>query len=137
VTNVIIVSLTLDAFQHRAIALSTSVTMIVNFVFLSTVLYRKVGGYNLRYLIGAFVKIALASLVMGLAAYYLYPIIGLLLDQRGLLNQTIALMSVMVVAVLVYFILIRWLGIKEYHEVVEGLKRRFLGRNGGLSTLSD
>jgi len=43
-TNILIVSLTLDAFQHKAIALSTSITMIVNFFFLSAVLYRKVEG---------------------------------------------------------------------------------------------
>ena len=45
-TNILIVSLTLEAFQHKAIALSTSITMIFNFFFLSTILYRKVGGYR-------------------------------------------------------------------------------------------
>jgi hypothetical protein len=37
-------------------------------------------------------------------------------------------MSVMAVAVLVYFVLIRQLGIKEYQEVLGSLKRRFLGK---------
>jgi putative peptidoglycan lipid II flippase len=136
-TNIIIVSLTLDAFQHKAIALSTSITMIVNFCFLSAVLYRKVGGYDLRYLIRSFIKITLASAVMALLAYYLYRALGLILDQHLLLNQIIALLAVMGVAVLVYFVMIRRLGIKEFHEVVEGLKRRFLGRNGGPTALSD
>jgi putative peptidoglycan lipid II flippase len=136
-TNIIIVSLTLDAFQHKAIALSTSITMIVNFCFLSAILYRKVGGYDLRYLIGAFIKITLAAAAMGLLAYYLYRAAGLILDLRLLLNQIVALLSVMAAAVLVYFALIRWLGIKEYHEVVESLKKRFLGRNGGPAALSD
>jgi putative peptidoglycan lipid II flippase len=128
VTNIIIVSLTLNAFQHRAIALSTSVTMIVNFLFLSAVLYKKVGGYDLRYLIGSFIKIVLASAAMGLLAYYLYGAVGLILDQRLLLDQIIALLLVMAVAALAYFALIRLLGIKEYEEVVAGLKRRFLGK---------
>jgi len=135
-TNVLIVSLTLNAFQHKAIAFSTSITMIVNFVFLSVVLYRKVGGYDLRYLIGVFIKITLASLAIGLLAYYLYHVVGLILDQRLFFNQIIALLSIMAVAVLVYFVLIRQLGIKEYHEVVESLKRRFLGSSGGSNTLS-
>ena len=126
-TNIFFVSLTLNAFQHKAIALSTSITMIVNFVFLSAVLYRKVGGYDLRYLIGAFIKITLASLAMGLLAYYLYHVAGLIMDQRLLLNQIIALLLVMAVAVLVYFVLIRQLGIKEYQEVMGSLKKRFLG----------
>jgi hypothetical protein len=38
---------------------------------------------------------------------------------------------------LVYFALIRLLGIKEYHEVVESLKKRFLGSGGGPAALSD
>jgi putative peptidoglycan lipid II flippase len=128
VTNVLFISLTLDAFQHKAIAFSTSVTMIANFCFLSAVLYRKVGGYNLRYLIGAFIKITLASLAMGLLAYYLYPMVGQIMDQRLLQNQIIALLAVMAAAVMVYFVLIRWLGIKEYHEVMEMVKGRFLGK---------
>jgi putative peptidoglycan lipid II flippase len=111
--------------------------MIVNFCFLSAILYRKVGGYDLRYLIRSFIKIALASGAMGLLAYYLYRALGLILDQRLLLNQIIALFLVMAVAALFYFFVIRWLGIKEYHEVVEGLKRRFLGGNGGPAALAD
>jgi putative peptidoglycan lipid II flippase len=125
-TNILIVSLTLNAFQHKAIAFSTSITMIVNFIFLSVVLYRKVGGYNLRYLIGSFIKITFASAAMGLGAYYLYSLAGRILDQRLILNQLIALLVVMALAVLVYFILIRWLGIQEYHEVLETLRRKFL-----------
>jgi putative peptidoglycan lipid II flippase len=128
VTNLVIVSLTLNAFQHKAIALSTSVTMIVNFIFLSVILYKKVGGYDLRYLIGAFIKIILASAAMGILAHYLYHVASLILDQRLLLNQTIALLLVMAAAVLFYFAVIRLLGIKEYHEVMEGVKRRFLGK---------
>jgi putative peptidoglycan lipid II flippase len=137
VTNVLIVSLTLDAFQHKAIALSTSITMIINFFFLSAVLYKKVGGYDLRYLTVAFIKITLASAAMGLAASYLYPLAGQILDQRLVLNQIIALLLVIALAVSIYFILIRWLGIKELREVVGGLKRRFLGRGVGINDLSD
>ncbi|OGP54222.1 MAG: murein biosynthesis integral membrane protein MurJ [Deltaproteobacteria bacterium RBG_13_52_11] len=128
VTNVLFISLALDAFQHKAIAFSTSITMIINFVFLSAVLYKKVGGYDLRYLIGAFIKITLASLAMGLLAYYLYPIIGQIMDQRVLLNQIISLMVAITLAVLVYFVLIRLLGIKEYQEVLGSLKRRYSGK---------
>ena len=50
IANLIFVSLTLDIFQHKAIAFSNSITMIFNFVFLSAVLFRKVGGYDLRVL---------------------------------------------------------------------------------------
>jgi putative peptidoglycan lipid II flippase len=127
-TNILIVSLTLNAFQHKAIALSTSITMIINFFFLSAVLYKKVGGYDLRYLAGSFLKIVLASAAMGIAASYLYAAGGLLVTHTTLINQAIVLILTIVAAVVVYFILIRWFGIRELHEVIGSLKKRFLTR---------
>ena len=56
VSNMVFISLTLDIFQHKAIAFSMSITMIFNFIFLSAVLYRKVGGYDLRVLFQVFTQ---------------------------------------------------------------------------------
>jgi putative peptidoglycan lipid II flippase len=64
--NILIINLTIHTLQHKAIALSTSCAMIGNFLFLSIVLYRKLGGYPLRYLGCGVVKVCLASGVMGL-----------------------------------------------------------------------
>jgi putative peptidoglycan lipid II flippase len=136
-TNILIVSLTLDVFQHKAIALSTSITMIINFFFLSAVLYKKVGGYDLRYLAGSFIKITGASAAMGLAALYLYAVGSRLITHATVFNQWLVLIVTIAVAVVVYFILIRWLGIKELHEVIGGLKKRFLARGVSQSDLYD
>jgi putative peptidoglycan lipid II flippase len=125
VSNVVFVSLTLDIFQHKAIAFSTSMTMIFNFIFLSAVLHRKVGGYDLRVLFRSLFKIILASLVMGLSAYYAYRWFGLLLKPEGILNQTVSLGLAILAAVLIYFLLIRWLGIREMNEVLVSFKKRF------------
>ncbi len=125
ISNVVFVSLTLDIFQHKAIAFSTSITMICNFIFLSAVLYRKVGGYDLRVLFRSLFKIILASLIMGLSVYYLYRFLGLFLPPKGILNQIISLALVMTVAAGVYFFLIRLLGIRELNEVMESFKKRF------------
>ena len=127
-TNIVFISLTLDYFQHRAIAFSTSITMIINFVFLSAVLYRKVKGYDLAYLLSSLFKIALASFLMGLLAYLLHQAAGLILDQTRLLNQIISLLVVITLSVFVYFLLIRRLGVGEYREVMEMVRKRFLGR---------
>jgi putative peptidoglycan lipid II flippase len=124
-TNIVIISLTIDTFQHKAIAFSTSVTMILNFIFLSLVLFRKVGGYDLRYLLKSLSKIVLASLIMGAAAFYGYQTLGLFLNQQKLGSEIISMALVMGMAVLVYFILIRWLGIRELNEVVSSFKKRF------------
>ncbi|MEW6186006.1 MAG: murein biosynthesis integral membrane protein MurJ [Thermodesulfobacteriota bacterium] len=126
VINYLFVSLALEAFQHKAIAFSTSVTMIFNFIFLSAVLFRKVGGYDLKYLFRSLIKIVLASLVMGVGAWYLYQWLGRVMKAGGIVGEAFLLAVVMAAAVAVYFLLIRWLGVRELNEVLEGLKRRFL-----------
>jgi putative peptidoglycan lipid II flippase len=63
--NIIIILLTIDLFQHKAIALSTSCSMFFNFLFLSVILYRKLAGYSLAYLFKGLGKVLLASGAMG------------------------------------------------------------------------
>jgi putative peptidoglycan lipid II flippase len=130
VSNVIFISLTLDIFQHKAIAFSMSITMIFNFIFLSAVLYRKVGGYDLRVLLRSLLKITLASGIMGLAAFYLNRWLGLLLNPEGLFNQILILALVITIAVLIYFFIMRILGIREMNEVLESFKKRFIKNSG-------
>ncbi len=77
VINLIVVIATLKFLQHRAIALSTSVSVIVNFFFLLVVLYKKIGGYPLRELIVSFLKIAFSAIIMGAVIYKLYYVLGL------------------------------------------------------------
>lgn len=124
VTNILFVSLTLDFFQHKAIALSTSVTMIFNFVFLSAVLYRKIGGYDLGHLFLSLFKIVSASLIMGLGAWYLHQGLERLFGVGGVILQTLLLVVVMAAAVGVYFLGVRRMGVRELDEVVEGIRRR-------------
>ena len=62
--NIMIISNTIELFQHKAIALSTSATMILNFLFLVAVLYYKIGGYSVYYLFWGLIKILVSSIVM-------------------------------------------------------------------------
>ena len=125
-TNILIVTQTLDLFQHKAIAFSTSITMIFNFLFLSAVLFRKLGGYDLRYLIQSLGRIALASLAMGGLAYFLNRGLEAFWGRPHLIGRLVSLLIVIAVAVPFYFLIIRWLGIKEFKEVLEKLKGRVL-----------
>ncbi len=70
-TNFLFVTLTLTELQHRAIALATSLSMILNFVFLSSALYFKVKGYPLKYVSRCLIKICLAAGIMGVAVHLL------------------------------------------------------------------
>jgi len=62
--NILIITLVIDSLQHRGIALSTSCAMILNFLFLGTVLYRQLAGFPLGYLLLGVGKILLATALM-------------------------------------------------------------------------
>jgi putative peptidoglycan lipid II flippase len=64
--NVSIIYSTIGIFQHKAIALSMSCTMVLNFLFLSLILYKKMEGYSLGYLLKGVAKICTATLCMSL-----------------------------------------------------------------------
>lgn len=62
--NILIIYQVVDLFQHRGIALSTSCAMILNFLFLSAILYRKLAGYPVGYLLKGLAKIIAATTLM-------------------------------------------------------------------------
>lgn len=121
--NILIISLTIDRFQHRAIALSTSVTMIVNFLFLGFVLYRKIGGYQVGYLIKSIAKIGVASIVIGYLANYLnnqmnHLMGGTIIGDLSNLLLTIAL------SILAYIALLYILRVRECLSLIRELLKR-------------
>ncbi len=69
--NIIFVLMLLEPLQHCAIALSTSLCVLINFLFLSVALYREVNGYRVFYLLQCFFKIVLISAIMGVGAQWL------------------------------------------------------------------
>ncbi len=124
--NLVLINLTLAPLQHRAIALSTSLSMVINFVFLGLLLYRKLGGFRAGELGLTLAKAAAASLVMGLAVSYTHP---LLLNRlgSGLLGQTAALGAVMALGAGLYGFLASRLNIPEFQELRRHLQARWGG----------
>ncbi len=120
-SNILLINLTIDSLQHLAIALSTSCSMILNFIFLSTVLYIKTDGYSVRYLLRGLLKIGLAGTVMSVFLYWsrsffsdyltgnilqsclsLFLIIGIAATLYGLLLQVLKLQELTVVTSKIY-----------------------------------
>jgi len=101
--------------------------MILNFLFLSTVLYRKLAGYSLRYLFSGLGKVLTASLAMALwltgAQYLLAP-----LALAGFLGSVTALGAAIVTGIAVYGIMLYALGFKELTVLVERVRQRFGGK---------
>lgn len=71
--NVAIILLTLSSLQHRAIALSTGLSVSLSFLLLTAVLYRRLGGLPLRRLFSGLARIAIAAAAMGTALIFLVP----------------------------------------------------------------
>lgn len=122
--NFLVVSLTLSSLQHLAIALATSVSMIMNFTFLSALLYRQVQGYPVGQLLRSLAKICLAAAVMG-------GVVSLAAARLGgawqghLLPHILALVFVMTLGLLVYAGVISFLRIPECTALLSKLQQRF------------
>jgi putative peptidoglycan lipid II flippase len=122
--NLLFINLTLAPLQHRAIALSTSLSSGVNFLFLGAMLYHKVGGFEVRPLLATLLKVSAASLVMGLAVAWAYPLICGWLG-RGLLGQLLGLLGTITLGLGLYALLISFLRIPEFRELVGQLKAKW------------
>ncbi len=121
IMNIVVINLTIDLFQHRAIAFATSLSMIFNFFFLSFVLYRKVKGYSLAYLGLGSAKICLASLVMGV---WLFSLMSLLSGslENGIARQVAGLLIYIVSSVAIYGIILYLLRLRELHLLVDKVR---------------
>lgn len=123
VVNICIINLTIDLFQHRAIALSTSCTMFLNFLFLSTVLYKKMNGYAVSYLVKGLIKIGLATGVM-----VLFLLVGksyLAGWLTGTLGWKLASTIVLIaIAALFYGITLYLTRLPELTEITEKIRAR-------------
>lgn len=118
--NLIFINLTVAALSHRAIALSTSLSMIINLIFLGVMLHRKLGGYQVNYLLATLAKVTAASLVMGLVVAWVYPLLTFWLGP-GLVKQLLGLLGTIVLGIGLYGAIISRLGIPEFLELTRKL----------------
>ncbi|HEB50960.1 MAG TPA: murein biosynthesis integral membrane protein MurJ [Desulfobulbus sp.] len=122
--NIVIISLTITTFQHRAIALSTSCTMAMNFLFLGTVLYRKLAGFPLGYLVRGTVKILLATAIMSALLMFLLPLLSGWLHGPVLLRIPGVFLAI-ITAASVYGIVLHLLGLPELTVITGKIVQRF------------
>jgi putative peptidoglycan lipid II flippase len=121
--NIIFITLTIDVFTFRAIALSTSCSMGLNFIFLGTVLYRKLTGFSLYYLGLGVLKILLASMVMGIGVMGLQQVLAPLLTG-GIPLQLTGVFAVIGGAALLYGVVLHFLRLPEFDEVTGKIRQR-------------
>ena len=123
-TNIAIISLTIDVYQHKAIALSTSCTMLINFVFLMAVLYKSLNGYSLRYLGKGFLKIGIATLVLITILLAASHVASEWLNGT-VAQQAAALFALIFSAAAAYIFILDRLGLAELNILTEKISARF------------
>lgn len=122
--NIAIITLTIKDFEFKAIALSTSCAMSINFLFLGTVLYRKLTGFSLLYLGRGILKILLATAIMALTVTWLQQqLIALLTDSIAL--QGVAVFLIIGCAALMYGMALHFLNLPELRVITNKLKQKF------------
>ena len=121
--NFIFVVLTVKTLEHRAIALSTSISVVANFRFLSAALYRELEGYSVRYLIVSLIKIGVASVAMGAGALWLHTVAAQMAGT-GLAAQLLALLAAMAGAVLFDCAAVSFMGITEITYLAARIRSR-------------
>lgn len=122
--NVTIILFTIEHFQHRAIALSTSCTMAANFLFLSIVLYRKLDGYSINYIIQGLGKIILASSMMGVFIIGLQSALHNMTGE-GLAGDITSLVILIGGGALVYGMLLYGLKLQELVAILTKIREKY------------
>lgn len=121
--NIAIITLVIDHLQHRGIALSTSGAMILNFLFLGLVLYRRMDGLPLAYLLAGIGRILLAATLMSAAVVAGRAVLAGWLGGT-FIEQTAALMVLIVTGVGMYGICLQLFGLPEFTLLTGKLVQR-------------
>ncbi len=124
--NIVIIKFTIDRFEHLSIALSTSITMMLNFVFLFTVLHIKLRKLELITLFKNLVKIALATTLLILILIVSKNYLDILYSDKLILQGT-AVFGTIGLAAILYLVTLTILGLEELTLIWEKVKRKFTG----------
>lgn len=124
--NILIVIHTIDAFQHLAIALSTSSTMVINFIFLIFVLYICMGGFPLLYLIKSLIKIVLATAILAVFLISILPIANSW-NEGTVVEQCLVLAFLIISSAGIYALILHLLRLQEFTILTDKIRNRLAG----------
>ncbi len=121
--NLLFITLTLKFLGHKALALSISIAMTGNFLFLITTLYRKVDGFSLSYLIGGLTKVVVAA---GGMSVWLFLLKGQLScwQGKGMLLDLVCLVLLIGSSAMVYGGMLYYLQMREVRFLLDKVLQR-------------
>jgi putative peptidoglycan lipid II flippase len=110
---------------YRGLAVGTSVAALFNAAALLFFLHRRLDGLNDARVLGSFLRITIASIVMGAAAYFANRELGSLIGGTGLAAQLMRVFGSIAVALAVLTAAAWALRIEEFNRGVALITRRF------------
>ena len=111
--------------DHRALALSTSCTITLNFLLLLWLLSKRVGGLHiLKPLLVLILKLGIASSVMGFMCFYSHSWFESSLGSDRLLNRLFGVFAPILFSILILVIICRILKVSVLDDLWEGLLKR-------------
>ena len=124
--NILIILLTITPLQHKAMALSISGAMTVNFLFLGIILYRKLQGYSLSYLATGLGKVFASALLMGIYIYWLRAIMADWMQQT-FLNELAGVFFFVLSGALLYGVALYLIRLHEFRMLADKLLTKMKG----------
>ena len=118
IVNVILNLFFIRFMAHEGLALATSLSAVVTTILLFIDLRNKIGKLGLKSILTSFIKVSIASLIMGGAIYLLYfKVFALLPDVK--IVELLSLIVSVAVGAIVYFLLCMILRVKELGIVLK------------------
>jgi putative peptidoglycan lipid II flippase len=128
--NVVLNIMLVRVMGFTGLALGTAVSAMVNAALLLWLLRSRLGGLDERRITGSFVRIAAASLAMGVAAWAADSALAAWLPSRGAAVMALRVASSIAVALLVLDLAARALRAQEFNEARAMVLARFRAQRG-------
>jgi putative peptidoglycan lipid II flippase len=114
-----------NGLGHVGLALSTSCVALVNFLLLAYLLRRKIKRLESRRILSSFFRIVVASGALSASAYFTYAWLAKMLGENGFVVRLIETFVPIGVGSVVFFIVARFLRIRELDQAVQAVTGRF------------
>lgn len=125
VLNVIFNFIFIRFIGHRGLALATSMAAILTFFALFIRLRKQIGAFGISGLLKSTSKIVLAGAIMGIIVFGLWQIIPPIFGS-GTIREALSLTTVVGSGAMIYFILIYFLRVPEFNEIIDKLKVKLI-----------
>lgn len=102
------------------LTLGTSVSKLVYFILIYYFLYKMIGDFNNKYIFKTVGKLIVAGSIMAVCVYFAYPMIS------PNFSLVISLVLVVMLGILVYFIVVKFMKIDEFDHAVESVKTKMM-----------